>query len=350
VSASSAVPDGLDELAQLVGEASLQHRDVARRLERAFEGIGRPDGLLDAVAGLRRTAVRLEGLAAEAARTAGAFRAADRLLIGLGIIDFGGSGWRDDPDGPQWRWHRTVRKPLVEHRVPVIGKRTPTLTEVLWDRGRLGDDVEWVVRFGSIGTARARGEHARVSRGDRAANVVAGARLGDEAALRGQLGIQGSRLTATGTAGYAIGASAYTGASARVGVVGADARAQAFVGATARTTATVGVGRSGAVAGIEADALLGGEVVGSVSAGAAGVKGKAHAGVSYGVGAEMEATASFGADRVGVRLDLGITLGLGLEGGLELSIEPLEVGAQALNGAKAVGRNAAGLVRKVTGR
>ena len=277
-----AAPAELDVLAVTLHELGVRQRLVVRRLEVALEAARRAHRTLaissaGSLRSLRAIVDEHDRLAADVAGTAERLRSADRVLFALG-----GEG-RSAPGD------RSQRDPLPE----------------------VGDDAEW------------RWQWPR--------NLGVGwSWVGDRMSADAEAGV-GVRTTAgVGVdivdGALALGAHAETklGAWMRAAALGAigplvvHAAAEVFVGAEAHANASVAIGRNGARADLGAGAFAGGNAEGEIGADLGPVGVTAGAEARYGIGADIDATASVTWDEVQFSFDFGVALGLG--GGLSTSV------------------------------
>lgn len=351
VSSTSAAPADLDLLAGVAADAAARTSLAARQVERTLDAVASPVLARARVAlaverELRLLALRSEDLALAVDHTAAAFRAADRVLAGFGLgADAGaaadaaiGDGRRSGDIG--LRWQRHVQHRVFEGYRPLIGdeRRAPRTIGITPGTYRPGGALLGTeVALATVSAGNTRGTTITTGAGNEHARVDGGIRLGDEWAAAATAGVHDGRAGVAASAYYGLGATAFAGAGVQHGVAGARAEVRAMAGAEARADGRITIGRDGVRAELQGDVLLGGEVTGAATANLAGVRGTARGGVSYGVGAEFDAGAQFGLDRVGVRLDLGLTFGLGLEGGIDLAVNPREVGSTLVKGGKAAG-------------
>lgn len=268
-------PAELDVLAATLHELAARQRLAVRRFEVAVEAARRAHRPLaiSGVASLRslRSIVDAhEHLAADAARTAERLRSADRVLMALAgggrAASEGGQKLDPLPDpaddlGRRWRWP------------PDLG------LEWSW----AGDRFSAAAEIGA-------GIHA-----------TAGAGLD---VIDGVLAIGAHVDTKVGGWARAAAASA-------IGPLGVRAAAEAFVGADAHANATVGVGRNGARADLGAGAFLGAKAKGEVGADLGPVGITAGAEARYGIGADVDLTASVTWEHIELRFDFGVAYGLG---------------------------------------
>jgi hypothetical protein len=349
MSSAGAAPADIDHLAGVAADDAERSVLAARRLERVLDAVASPTfaRLRDAWAverELRLLALRSDELAFAVGRTAAAFRAADRVLAGFGVGGAAGTAADTSIDAGRangdigLRWQRHVERRLFEGYRPIIGDpRTPRTIGATPGTRSAAPLVGTEVAVATVSAGDTRGVSVAARAGGEHARAEAGVRAGDEWALSATGGLHDGRAGVSASAYYGIGATAYAGAGVQYGVVGARTDIRAMAGVEARADGLLTVGRDGVRGELRGDVLLGGEVSGAATVNVSGVRGTARGGVSYGVGVELDAGAQFGFDRVGVRLDLGATFGLGIEGGVELSVNPREVGSTLLAGGKAVG-------------
>lgn len=261
------------------------------------------------------------------------------------IRECGGKG----ADAPSWLSHAAsvVDKAVEEHG---LGGITVGGDPLMGDSGIVGDDdkrtwgtpgedgkptgPDWQVMLAEVSgdaylwDGKVEGE-----------TELAGATLAGSAGLQ-TLGVEGKAgLSVTGEGltaelkGGAYLAKATAEGSAQYGILGANAKGEAYVGAEAGAKASIGtqgvhVGAE-AFAGAKAEGSVGADVGGI----GAGVKGEAWAGI----GAEADATIGMEGGKFTIGGEVGAALGVGGNVGFEVTVDVGEVADTASDAADAVG-------------
>ena len=342
----SAVAGATDELAALASRLAVQaadHDSLGRALRRSLDLVppGAPASLAMAFVvteadragrGMAELVRSIDDLAGFVWDVADALVAADATLGRIGTS--GGSGsspWTTlgspNGSGTTRRYARGVRH-VSEATFAGPMRRSDRTRSVTTGRGSVRDgwntadadvsvlDVSRTAQTGKGATSRFGSDRAHVDVATFAGAVgTVGASVG--------VGDKEARLAAR--AAVEAGLSATAAAFAGSGLLGVGAAARVFTGARIEGEARVLVGLRGVDAQFTAHALLGGSADAEAEVDLLGVRTTGHAGVSYGLGAELEADASIGLDKISLKLDLGATIGLGISLGVDVSISPRAV-------------------------
>ena len=341
----SAVAGATDELAALASRLAVQaadHDSLGRALRRSLDLVpsGAPPSLAMVLVvteadragrGIAELVRSIDDLAGFVWDVADALVAADATLGRIG--NSGGSGsspWTTlgspNGSGTTRRYARGVRR--VSEATFAGPLRRTDRTRVTTGRGSVRDgwstadadvsvfDITRAAQTGAGTTTRFGSDHAHVDVATFAGAVgTVGASVG--------VGDKEAHLAAR--AAVEAGLSATAAAFAGSGLLGVGAAARVFTGAQLEGEARVVVGLRGVDAQVTAHALLGGSADVEAEVDLLGVRTTGHAGVSYGLGAELEADAAIGLDKISLKLDLGATIGLGVSLGVDVSISPRAV-------------------------
>jgi hypothetical protein len=346
MSAVGAAPDQLDELSWGLARQATGLGDSGATLRRAVAATPRATAvgasallaLDDTGRALTDLGTAFDDLSRFVAQVAGALRAADDTLAGAtGATPAG--GWRTVGEaGGAGTWRASARG----NRRTIAGTITdpfrPGRTRTVTSTDGAAQDGFADVQLGVAAWSASRGATAGTGTGGRWGSDVA--HVAVSAFAGGRAAASASTSYAGGQVQLALGGSAMAGglavASAHLGndYLAADARATAFAGARADGEAKFGAGKEGVDIEVDARVLVGGEAEAEAAVDVLGVRGAAHAGVSYGFGGEFKADIDVGIDEIAFSFDLGATFGLGVSFGADIEVRPRDLGRKGAGAAR----------------
>jgi hypothetical protein len=351
MSAVGAAPDQLDELSWglsrqasgLDGSGVGLRRAVAATPRASAAGAPALLALEDTGRALSDLGAAFDDLSRFVSQVAGALRAADDTLAAAASASKPG-GWRavgEASGASAWRAYVRSNSRTITGTVTDPFRPGRTRTVIRRDGVAAQDgfaDVPLGVAAWSASCATGIGAGAGSRWGTDAAHVDVSAFAGGLATASASTSYSGGQMQVAVRGSAMLGGLAVASAHLGNGYVSADARASAFVGARADGEAKLGAGKDGLDIEVDARVLLGGEVETEAAIDVLGVRGAAHAGVSYGLGAEAKADIEVGLGEIAFSFDLGATFGLGVSFGADLKVSPRDLGQKGAGAARRIWR------------